>query len=280
MYRRVAIVTDSTACLPAALTDELGITVAQVQVRIGDQLDDESRIPVSTMVNAMRGELSVTTVPPDPGAFYWAYADAGAAGAEAVVSIHVSSRLSGTVDTACNAAKQVRVPVHVVDTGTCGMSLGYAVLAAAEAASHGGDARKVIGAAMHSFRRGTELIYVDTLEYLKRGGRISPAAAMLGTALSMKPLLTMTDGQITPLEKVLGTERALKRMVEIAAKKAGEERVDVAVEHFAAEDRAHDLMRRLRKKIPGARKYMVTQVSSAIGAHVGPGALGVSISPY
>ena len=96
----------------------------------------------------------------------------------------------------------------------------------------------------------------------------------------MKPLLTMADGQITPLDKVLGSERALKRMVDIAAKKAGEERVDVAVEHFAAEDRAHDLMRRLRKKIPGARKYMVTQVSSAIGAHVGPGALGVSISPF
>jgi len=280
MYRRVAIVTDSTASLPAALTDELGITVAQIQVRIGDQFDDESRIPVPTLVDAMRGSLSVTTVPPDPGAFYWAYADAGAAGAEAVVSIHVSSRLSGTVDTACDAAKQVRVPVHVVDTRTCGMSLGYAVLAAAEAAARGGDARKVIGAAMHSFQRGTELIYVDTLEYLKRGGRISPAVALLGTAMSMKPLLTMTDGQITPLDKVLGTERALRRMVDIAAKKAGEDRVDVAVEHFAAEDRAHDLMRRLRKKIPGARKYMVTQVSSAIGAHVGPGALGVTISPF
>jgi DegV family protein with EDD domain len=280
MYRRVAIVTDSTASLPAALTDELGITVAQIQVRIGDQFDDESRISVPTLVEAMRGNLSVTTIPPDPGAFYWAYADAAAAGAEAVVSIHVSSRLSATVDTARDSAKQVRVPVHVVDTGTCGMSLGYAVLAAAEAAARGGDARKVIGAAMHSFQRGTELIYVDTLEFLKRGGRISPAVALLGTAMSMKPLLTMADGQITPLDKVLGSERALKRMVDIAAKKAGEERVDVAVEHFAAEDRAHDLMRRLRKKIPGARKYMVTQVSSAIGAHVGPGALGVSISPF
>jgi DegV family protein with EDD domain len=279
MYRRVAIVTDSTACLPPALTAELGITVAQIQVRIGDQVDDESRIPVPTMVKAMRGSLSVTTVPPDPGSFYWAYADAAAAGAEAVVSIHVSARLSGTVDTATNAAKQVRVPVHVVDTGTCGMNLGYAVLAAAEAAARGGDARKVIGAARHSFTRGTELIYVDTLEHLKRGGRISPAVAALGTALSMKPLLTVVDGQITPLEKVLGTDRALKRMVEIAAKRAGEERVDVAVEHFAAEERAHDVMRRLRKKIPGGRKFMVTQVSSAIGAHVGPGAIGVSISP-
>jgi DegV family protein with EDD domain len=280
MYRRVAIVTDSTASLPAALTDELGITVAQIQVRIGDQFDDESRIAVPTLVEAMRGDLSVTTIPPDPGAFYWAYADAAAAGAEAVVSIHVSSRLSATVATARDAAKQVRVPVHVVDTLTCGMSLGYAVLAAAEAAARGGDARKVIGAAMHSFQRGTELIYVDTLEFLKRGGRISPAVALLGTAMSMKPLLTMTDGQITPLDKVLGSERALKRMVDIAAKKAGEDRVDVAVEHFAAEDRAHDLMRRLRKKVPGARKYMVTQVSSAIGAHVGPGSLGVTISPF
>jgi DegV family protein with EDD domain len=279
MYRRVAIVTDSTACLPPALTHELGIAVAQIQVRIGDVLDDEARIPVPDLVQAMRDDRAVSTVPPDVGAFYWAYADAAAAGAEAVISIHVSSRLSGTVDAACQAARQARLPVHVVDTGTCGMSLGYAVLAANEAAQRGGNARKVIDAAMRSFNRGTELIYVDTLEYLRRGGKIGAAAALVGSALSMKPLLTIADGQITPLDKVLGSERALRRMVDIAAKRAGHDTVDLAVEHFAAEERAQVLLTRLRKKIPGARRYLLTQVSSAIGAHVGPGALGVTIAP-
>lgn len=279
MSRRVAIVTDSTACLPPQLTEKLGVTVAQIQVRIGDWVDDEARVPVPKLVDALRGQLDVATAPPDPGAFFWTYSDAAASGAEAIVSLHVSTGLSRTVEAARQAAAQVRVPVHVVDTQTCGMSLGYAVVAAATTAAAGGDADRVLSAARHSVRRSTELIYVDTLEYLQRGGRIGKAAALLGSALSMKPLLTVADGQITPLDKVLGAERALRKLIDVAAKRAGKDAVDIAVEHFDAADRATTVLDQLRAKLPNVRRFLVTQVSSAIGAHVGPGAVGVTVSP-
>lgn len=279
MYRRVAIVTDSTACLPQQLTGNLGVTVAQIQVRIGDLVDDEARVPVPKLVDALRGQLDVTTSPPDPGAFFWAYADAEAAGAEAIVSLHVSAGLSQTVQAARQAAAQVKIPVHVVDTQTCGMSLGYAVVAAATAAVEGGDVNRVLAAAKHTIDRSTELIYVDTLEYLKRGGRIGRTAAALGSALSMKPLLTVADGHITPVDKVLGAERAVRKLIDLAVKHAGGAAVDIAVEHFDATERAQAVMQQLRAKLPNVRRFMVTQVSSAIGAHVGPGALGVTVSP-
>ncbi|MFD0206278.1 MULTISPECIES: DegV family protein [Saccharothrix] len=279
MSRRVAIVTDSTACLPPQLTEKLGVTVAQIQVRIGDWVEDEVRVPVPKLVDALRGQLDVATAPPDPGAFFWSYADAAASGAEAIVSLHVSTGLSQTVEAARQAAAQAQVPVHVVDTQTCGMSLGYAVVAAATVAAAGGDANRVVSAAQHTVRRSSELLYVDTLEYLRRGGRIGKAAALLGSALSMKPLLTVIDGRIAPLDKVLGTERAVRKLVEIAVKRAGQEAVDIAVEHFDAADRAGSVLEQLRAKLPNVRRFLVTQVSSAIGAHVGPGAVGVTVSP-
>jgi DegV family protein with EDD domain len=280
MFRRVAIVTDSTACLPQQLTDQLGVRVAQLQVRIGSVVDDEARVPVPKLVDAMRGQVDVGTSPPDPGAFFWAYSDAAASGVDAIVSLHISTALSQTVEAARQAATQVRVPVHVVDTQTCGMSLGYAVVAAATAAAAGGDANRVLAAAQHSLRNSTELFYVDTLEYLRRGGRIGRAAALLGSALSMKPLLTVADGQITPLDKVVGGERAMRKLIDIAVKRAGREAVDIAVEHFDAAERAGKVLEALREKLPNVRRFLVTQVSSAIGAHVGPGALGVTVSPF
>ncbi|MBB5955377.1 DegV family protein with EDD domain [Saccharothrix tamanrassetensis] len=279
MHRRVAIVTDSTACLPAQLTEKLGVTVAQIQVRIGGFVDDEARVPLPKLVDAMRDQLDVTTAPPDPGAFFWAYADAASSGVEAIVSLHVSTGLSRTVEAARQAAAQTQVPVHVVDTRTCGMSLGYAVVAAATVAAAGADVDRVLSAAQRSFGRATELIYVDTLEYLRRGGRIGAAAALFGSVLSVKPLLTMADGRITPLGKALGADRAMRKMIDIAVGRAGEAQVDIAVEHFDATERAQGVLEQLRAELPNVRRFLLTQVSSAIGAHVGPGAVGVTVSP-
>ncbi|HEV7908071.1 MAG TPA: DegV family protein [Pseudonocardiaceae bacterium] len=279
MYRRVAIVTDSTACLPPQLAGQLGVEVVQIQVQIGQRVDDEARIPVPELVEAMRGKLDVSTIPPDPGAFFWIYSDLAAQGVQAIVSLHLSARQSATFEAACQAAQQVRIPVHVIDTRTTGMSLGYAVIAAAKVAEAGGDVSRVLATAQHRYHRSTELIYVDTLEYLRRGGRIGAAAALVGSALAVKPLLTMNEGQIAPLDRAFGSDRAVRKMVDIAVERAGSAQVDVAVEHFDAEDRAQRLLRQLRKRMPGVRQFMITQVSSAIGAHVGPGALGVTVSP-
>jgi DegV family protein with EDD domain len=128
----VAIVTDSTACLPPQIADAMGIVVVSQQLRIGENgLDEETRVPRDQVERALRAKASITTSPPDPGAFFWAYQDAAARGASEIVSVHVSGQLSQTCDTARQAAEQTQVPVHVIDSGTLGMSLGYAVLAAA-----------------------------------------------------------------------------------------------------------------------------------------------------
>jgi DegV family protein with EDD domain len=279
MYRRVAIVTDSTSCIPADLADRFGVEVVQIQVRIGDHVDDENKVRVPELVSAMRANLPVATAPPEASVFYDTYRELVAYGARTIVSIHLSARLSETCTAARTAAAKVGVPVHVIDTHTCGMSLGYAVIAAAKIAEAGLGVERVLETANRRSDSSTELIYVDTLEYLRRGGRIGAAAHLVGSALSVKPLLTMADSQITPLDRARGSDRALRKMLDIAVNKAGKNPVDIAVEHFDAEERATKLLRTLRRSVPNVRQFMVTQVSSAIGAHVGPGALGITVSP-
>ena len=256
-----------------------GIRVVQLQLRVGDQVDDEARIPPREVVDAMRGRTDVSTAPPDAGAFFWAYQDAIANGARVIVSLHISSRLSETCSAAKQAAAAVGVPVHVLDSGTTGMSLGYAVLAAAQVAAAGGQPRQVVATAGVRIARSTELIHVESLEYLRRSGRIGAAAHMVGSALSLKPLLTVRKGEVAPLDKTMGTERAVRKMVDRAVALADGRAVDIAVEHFGPDERAPELVSQLRKRLPNARSAMRVPVSAIIGAHVGPGALGITISP-
>jgi DegV family protein with EDD domain len=276
---RVALVTDSTACIPAALAAQWGVGVVPIQIRIGQHVDHEHRMPKRLLIEALQQHLAVTTDAPAPAAFHWAYGEAIARGADEVVSVHISSGQSQTYQRALAAAAQSPVPVHVIDSRTTGMSLGYAVLAAARVAGAGGGPRRVLDALVRRLDGSRELIYVDTLEYLRRGGRIGAAAAAMGSALSVKPLLTMVDGRVTPVDRALGSERALRRLVDTAARWADDRPVDVAVEHFGAAARANRVLDRLGPRLRDAREITLTEVSSAIGIHVGPGAVGISISP-
>ncbi|MBP2476896.1 DegV family protein with EDD domain [Crossiella equi] len=279
MYRRVAVVTDSTACLPPGLAERLNISVVQLQLQVGERLSDEAYLPPDEVAAAMREQAQVTTSPPPSAAFFWTYQEAAAKGAQAIVSLHLSGALSETVNAAREAATQARIPVHVVDSLSCGMSLGYGALAAAEAARSGADAEQVRALAKFRCHHASEFIYVDTLEYLRKGGRIGAASAVIGTALNIKPVLTLDRGKIVPFTKARGTDRALERVVEAAVSRAGDRPVDVAVEHFGSPERAQELLGQLQRKVPYGREFLLTQVSSIIGAHVGPGALGVTISP-
>jgi len=279
MPGRVGLVTDSTSSIPAALAAQWGITVVPIQIRIGQHVCAEHNVPKDVLVRALEDDMDVTTSAPDPAGFAWAYQDLAARGADEVVSVHVSSRQSETYEVARKAAAQSPVPVHVVDSGTTGMSMGYAVLAAARVAGAGGGPRRVMDMLARRLEGSSELIYVDTLEYLRKGGRIGAATAMLGSALSLKPLLTMINGQVAPIDRVLGTERALRKLVETAVRKADGQVVDVAIEHFGAASRAGKVAARLKTRLPEAREIMFTEVSSSIGVHVGPGAVGITISP-
>jgi DegV family protein with EDD domain len=275
----VTVVTDSTACLPTDLAARWGISIVQQQLHVGDHLDDEARIAPQTLLNAFADGTPLATSPPDPGAFFWTYQDAVYRGASAVVSIHISGKLSKTTDMAKFGAADSRIPVHVVDAGTAGMSLGYAVLAAARIANAGGNVEAVIGAASRRTAQSVELIHVETLEYLRRGGRIGAAAHLIGTALSVKPLLTVQHGEIVPLARTIGTERALRKLVDTAVDRAGNAPVDIAVEHFGAEKRAQRVLAQLRERVPNLNQVNLVGVSAIIAVHVGPGGVGITISP-
>jgi DegV family protein with EDD domain len=124
------------------------------------------------------------------------------------------------------------------------------------------------------------LFYVDTLEHLRRGGRVGTAAALVGSALAVKPLLQIEDGRIVPLEKVRTAAKAISRLEELAVAEAGDATVDLAVSHLASPDRAAELAHRLSERVPGLKRMVVTEVGAVIGAHVGPGMLAVVIAPH
>jgi DegV family protein with EDD domain len=279
----VAVITDSTAYLPSDLIEGYGIRVVPLYVVLPGRSGREGLdIGPGDVARALsvRGQR-VSTSRPTPGDFVAAYRQALAAGAEQLVSIHLSSELSGTSDAARLAASQVGEHiVTVVDSRSAAMGCGFAVLAAARTAATGADARAVAEAARETAAATRTLFVVDTLEHLRRGGRIGSAAAVLGSALAVKPVLHVHEGQVVPLEKVRTITRALHRLVQRVVEAAGEEPVSIAVHHLAAPERAERLASEIRERVPAVRELHVSELGAAIGAHVGPGAVGAVVAPF
>jgi DegV family protein with EDD domain len=234
------------------------------------------------VAEALREWRPVSTSRPTPAAMLAAYAKAAAGGADEIVSIHLSGEMSGTYESAQLAAREAPLKVTPVDSRQLGMATGFAVLAAADVLEAGGSAVEAVAAARRRAEATTSLFYVDTLEYLRRGGRIGAAAALLGSALSVKPLLQLDDGRIGTLEKVRTSARALSRLEELAVESAGSQAVDIAVAHLASPDRADVLASTLRTRLAGNlgdRAVEVGEVGAVIGAHVGPGMVAVVVAP-
>jgi DegV family protein with EDD domain len=276
----VVIVTDSSAYLPAEHVDRHQITVVPLQVAIDGAVRTEGvDITAAEAAVALRAAHPLTTSRPAPERFAAAYQAAADAGADGIVSVHLSAAMSGTVETARLAAARAPVPVRVVDSRGIGMGLGFAALAGAAAAAAGAPLAEVVAAVEARARAARSLIYVDTLEHLRRGGRIGAAAGLLGSALMVKPLLHIVDGRVAPLEKVRTAARALARLEDLAVQHAADRVVDLAVQHMAAESRAAALAARLCDRLPKVREVYVGEVGPVIGAHAGPGMLGVVIAP-
>ncbi|MDQ2839149.1 MAG: DegV family protein [Actinomycetota bacterium] len=278
--QRVTVVTDSTSYLPAGLADRLGVQVVALQVQLGGRTGAEGiDVSPADVTAALRGRVAVTTSRPSPGEFVEVYQAALSAGATSVVSLHLSAELSGTCDSARLAAAEFEDgAIRVIDSRSAAMALGFGVLAAARAAESGADPDEVERLARATLDSTRALFYVDSLEWLRRGGRIGAAAARFGTALSVKPLLHLSEGRIVPLEKVRTASKAIARLVQLAVAAAGSDRVDLAVQHLAAAERAADLTSRLRQALPELGAVYESEVGAAVGAHVGPGLLGIVIA--
>jgi DegV family protein with EDD domain len=270
--------------LPPEVAQARGIVVVPLQVVIGATVYDEGPggATPAMVAEALREFRPVSTSRPAPAVLAEVYNRAAAAGADAVLSVHLSGEMSGTYESALLAARQTSVPVTVVDSRQVGVATGYAVLAAADVLDAGGSVGEAADAARRRAERTTALFYVDTLEYLRRGGRIGATAALLGGALAVKPLLRIEDGRVVSLERVRTTSRALTRLEDLVVEAAGDAPVDVCVSHLANPDRAGDLSARLGERLATnleGRAVWCGELGAVLGAHVGPGMLAACVAP-
>lgn len=281
---QVVVVTDSTASLPAEVAQARGIRVVPLQVVIGARVLEEGPDGATpdVVAEALRDFVPVSTSRPAPALFADLYRSLEGEGVDEIVSVHLSGEMSGTFESAQLAALEVELPVHVVDSGQVGIATGYAALTAADVLDAGGTGEEAAEAALARGQAATSLFYVDTLEHLRRGGRIGAAAAILGSALSVKPLLEIAEGRVAPRERVRTASRALARLAELAVEAAGDQPVDVCVSHLANAGRAEELAATLTERLADGlegREVMCGELGAVLGAHVGPGMVAVCVSP-
>jgi DegV family protein with EDD domain len=299
----VAVVTDSTSSLAPAVADQAGVVVVPLQVIVDGRSRPESFRPGAgtltpgAVAAALREGRTVSTSRPAPEAFSSVYEAAAERGASAIVSVHLSGAISSTRDAAELAARTAPVPVTVVDSRTVASGCGFAALAAAAAAAAGASAEEVAEIARRRAAASVTYFCVESLEYLRRGGRIGAAQALLGSALAVKPLLSVVDGRITPHERVRTMSRALARLEELAIEALAPERrqrgdvhqgrapegsdvsVDVAVLHLDNRSAADRLAGSVLARAPHVDSVGVSEVSAVLGVHCGPGTVGVVVSP-
>jgi DegV family protein with EDD domain len=266
------------------VAQERGIVVVPLQVVIGATVYDEGvdGATPEMVAEALKEFRPVSTSRPAPAALLEVYEKAAAEGAEAVVSIHLSAQMSGTHESALLAARDATIPVTVVDSRQVGVATGYAALTAADVLDAGGSVDEAAEAARRRATAATALFYVDTLEYLRRGGRIGATAALVGGALAVKPLLRISDGRVVNLERVRTSARALNRMEDLIVEAAGDRSVDLCVSHLANPDRAADLAGRLGERLAAnleGREAWCGELGAVLGAHVGPGMVAACVAP-
>ncbi len=281
MVTPVAVVTDSTADLPRDLVEEIGLRVVPLSVAFGDrtEISGVTLQPEDFYERLAASPRMPTTSQPSPAWFEEAYADCADDGHQAIVSVHCSAALSGTVSLARDRAKQAALPVEVIDTKLVGGALGLAALAAHRVAEAGGSVAQVRSAVERVRTQALGLLVVDTLEYLRRGGRLTGAQARVGTALKVKPLLHLTpDGRVEVRERTRTWARAMDRCVALVREVAAGRPVDVVVVHALAPERAEELWQRLGAQVQ-IETRLETLIGPIVGTHVGPGAIGVAAVP-
>jgi DegV family protein with EDD domain len=275
---RTAIVTDSTADLPADLCASRGISVVPLTVTLdGQSYLDGVEISAEQFYQRLSASSGLaTTSQPSPGRFVETYGRL-LEEHDAVVSIHISARLSGTLASAQQAAAQLETNrIHLVDSEVVSMPLGLLTLAGSALAGEGRPATEV-RARLESLRTELRTYFtVATLENLRRGGRIGRASALVGSVLQVKPVLTIRDGEVTPLERVRTLDRALARIAELARAVDQGHGICAVVGHAAAEGTAQ----RIARELEGITDTLLIQpLGPVVGAHAGAGTVGIGCYP-
>ena len=275
--KQVVIVTDSSANVPAGLVRQLDIRVVPIVLALnGYAFQDGVDITPSQVYSLLReGKHAPTTSAPSIGDFLRVYV-AAAQEAASIVSIHLSSSLSATYNVAVAASQLLEaVPVRVVDCPTAAMGQGFAVLEAARAAAAGASVEDVVARAREVASQVHLLATIDTLEHLRRGGRIGGAAALLGTALRIKPVLCLAGGRVDVVARPRTLSKALRVMLQEMADAVDSQRLHAAVLHASAPEQAEELRQRIERQFD-CSELLVTELTPVMGAHTGPGVVGVA----
>lgn len=278
----VAIVTDTTHYLPRELVTEQGIHEVSLWVNDGDRHEREADVvDYTAYYERLRGaEALPTTSQPSIGDFLEVYAPLVADGYD-IVSVHISSGISGTVESARQAAVEAtgggQRRIEVIDSGSACAGLGAAALAGAAAARGGADVNGVAQRVVSAAEAVKIWFAIDTLEYLRRGGRIGGAQAWVGGALKIKPIMTV-DHEITPIERVRTSGRAFQRMVDYMQSRKDDGADAWFVQHIQAIEQAEELVARGRE-IFGSEPVSVSEIGPVIGTHTGPGLVGIAGVP-
>ena len=273
----VKIVTDSVADLPPEVAQELGITVIPLNVRFGTEVyRDGIDITAEQFYEKLKdsGVLPVTSVP-SPGTFAKAY-DKLAEETDEILAIILTSKLSGTYEVALQSIglMKKKCRVEVIDSQLAVMAQGFVVIKAARTAQAGANLDEVVEVARKTIPRADLLATFDTLEYLRRGGRIGRAQAFLGSMLKVHPLITLKDGVVEPAGRTRSRAQAIERLYSFATSYASIE--EIAIEDSACPNEAEALVERLNSKFPKERIYR-SKMTPVIGTHTGPGLLLVTI---
>jgi len=272
----VKIVTDSGADLPEELAEELGISVVPVYVRFGEEVYRD-RVTISEdefYERLTHDPVHPNTTQPGPQDFLEVYQKLSS-DADGIVSIHISGKLSGTYNSALMARDMLEggCPVEVVDSETLSMSVGLIAIAAAEMAKAGESMDKIVEWVKQAIPKTYLFFLLDTLEYLRRGGRIGKAKALLGSVLNVKPMLTVKDGVLVPAGQVRTRAKGMDKLFEFV--KEATDIQDLAVVYNTTPDEAQNLAERIGS-VFDSEKIRMARVGPGLGVHGGPGAIMVS----
>lgn len=277
MASKIKIVTDSTSDLPKEIAQEYDITVVPLYVKFGSEIyrDGIDMAPDEFYTRLEKSPILPTTTQPSPGDFINVYEKLLEEGND-IVSIHLSKKFSGTYDTAMIAKKNMEesgyTNIDVIDSQTAAMGLGLIDIVAAKAAQARARLKEVKEKIYDVIPRTHVIAYLDTLEYLQKGGRIGKAQAWLGSLLNIKPMLTIKDGEAYPLERVRSFTKGIERLYEISKSFLVEE---ISVFYSTTLNEAKELAERIRQycgKIP-----YLTRLGPVIGTHTGPGCIGIAL---
>jgi DegV family protein with EDD domain len=279
----VALVTDSTADIPLEIRERLGISMVPLKVVFGSEsyLDNIELQPHEFYQKLTSSQALPTTSQPSPADFFDVFKKLVDEG-RPVVSIHLSSALSGTYQSAMIAKSMLdgEGDITVIDSKSASYGYGLIVVAAAEMAAQGASPEEIAAEASRLRRELRLYFVVDTLEFLQKGGRIGKAAAVVGSLLNIKPILTIDDeGGISPVDKVRGQKRAMARIVELLEADLGRRPVDLRIAHTPGHDANAKEMSALLRERFNIKTYTETAIGPVVGTHAGPGTVGVFVTP-